>query len=227
MTPSRTWLVVIADLKSSRAFADADRRRVDTALRRAVARIARAHAAEFRLPLQILRGDELQAVLRPQAPALSILTHLRARVITHAGLRVQMRAGLGSGPVIKLSRKGPFESEGEAFHRARAALDAVKRAAGGLTAVGTGRGRFDALANAALGLADTAWNAWTLPQWEAVAGRLEHKLLQRLAREIGVSFQSVAKRLRAARWVELQRLVDALDRELAREAAGPGSAEID
>src|SRR5438128_2725051 len=194
MSEARIWAVVIADLRASRELAGADRRRVDIALRRAVPRVSRSHARHFRLPPQILRGDELQAVLRPDAPTLSILTQLRADAIRNAGLRVQLRAGVGRGPVLRLSRKGPFESEGEAFHRARAAVDAVKQA-GGLTAIDTGRPRLDPIANAALGLADAAWSAWTLAQWEAVAGRLEHKRLQGLARELGVSFQSVAKRL--------------------------------
>jgi len=221
MTRPQPWLVLIADLKASRALAEADRRRVDAALRRAVARVLRTHAREFRLPPQVLRGDELQAVLRPDAPALAILTQLRARVITGARLRVQLRAGLGRGAALKLSRRGPFESEGEAFHRARAALDAVKRTAGGLTAIDTGRARFDRVANAALGVADASWNGWTLPQWEAVAGRIEHKVLQGLARELGVSFQSIAKRLRAAHWPELQRFLEALDAELAWDGAQP------
>jgi hypothetical protein len=44
---------------------------------------------------------------------------------------------------------------------------------------------------------------WTRPQWEAIVGRLEDKGLEGIARDSGVSFQSVSKRLRAASWSEV------------------------
>src|SRR6266571_4070206 len=177
------WQVVIADLKSSRQIPARERPAVDRALRKAVARTLRIFGAHFRLVPQLLKGDELQAVLRPEAPALAILTYLRSQLIVGAGRKID-----------RLSSRGPFESEGEAFHRARAALDLSRqRGSGRLTGWITGQGEFDEVADAVLGLADAFAVRWTLPQWEAVAGRLERKDLHAIARERRVSFQSVSK----------------------------------
>ena len=116
----RIWQVLIADLKSSREIPARERTEVDRALRRAVGQVARHFAGRFRLDPEVLRGDEVQAVLRRDAPALTILTYLRARLASAAGRRIELRAGIGRGSVQRLSARGPFASEGQAFHRARA-----------------------------------------------------------------------------------------------------------
>lgn len=212
------WQVVIADLRASRAIPGPERGRVDRALARAAASAHRRFEAHVRLGPDVLKGDELQCVLRAGAPALSFVTYLRARVALEAGARTELRAGIGAGSVARLSRRGPFASDGEAFHRARAALEAA-RATGGTRRTGwvAGDPLFDPLADAVLGLADAVMVRWTGPQWEAVAGRLEAKGLFAIARERGVAFQSVSKRLRAASWSEFQRAMEVL--ELTARAA--------
>jgi CDP-diacylglycerol--serine O-phosphatidyltransferase len=99
---------------------------VDRALTRAIDRTLHLHREHFRLGPQVLKGDEIQAVLRPDAPALSILTYLRAQLAGREGRVMRLRVGLGAGRIARLSPKGPFASEGEAFHRARAAIDGLK-----------------------------------------------------------------------------------------------------
>jgi hypothetical protein len=217
---SRPWQVLIADLRSSRAIPARERPRVDRALRTAVARVLRRYGAHFRLVPELLRGDELQAVLKADAPALAILTYLRAQLALEAGRGTALRAGLGRGAIVKLSSRGPFASEGEAFHRARAALDAARRSGGArLTGWVTGDEFVDMLADVLLALTDSFASRWTLPQWEAVAGRLEDKGLHQIARGKGVSFQSVSKRLLAASWNEVQRAIELL--ESAARSAEP------
>jgi len=203
--PERIWQVLIADLKSSRELSARERAVVERALRRAILQTLRFHGARFRMIPELLRGDELQAVLRPEAPALTILTYLRARLATAAGRRVELRAGIGRGAIQRLSPRGPFASDGPAFHRARAALERARQAGGPRrTGWQTGDQRFDDLADAVLGLTDACGTRWTLPQWEAVAGRIEGKGLHAIARGERVAFQSVSKRLRAASWNEVE-----------------------
>ena len=195
----RIWQALIADLRASRAIPARERPGVDRALRQAIARTLRLHGKHFRLAPVTLRGDELQAVLKPGAPALMILTYLRASLALAAGRRVALRAGLGRGTIQRLSPRGPFESEGEAFHRARAALEEAKKSGGArLTGWVTGDPSADRIASVTLALTDSFTIRWTGPQWEAIAGRLEGKGLYAIAREQRVSFQSVSKRLRAA-----------------------------
>lgn len=206
------WQVVIADLRASTSIPAAARARVDRGLVRAAERARRRFAKGVRLGPELLRGDELQCLLRGDTPALAFLTYLRARFVIEAGEYADLRAGVGSGAVTRLSPKGPFASDGEAFHRARAALQQAHDAGGTRrTAWVTGDPFADVVLDSTLGLADACMSRWTAPQWEAVAGRLEDKALQVIARERGVAFQSVSKRLRAASWSEYQRVIEVLE----------------
>lgn len=219
----RIWLALIADLRSSRDIPARERPRVDRALRQAIVRVMRLHGRHFRMAPEVLRGDELQAVLRPDAPALMVLTYLRAQIALGAGRGIALRAGLGRGTIQRLSPRGPFSSDGEAFHRARAALESAKRSGGArLTGWVTGDPSVDRLASVTLALTDSFATRWTGPQWEAIAGRLEGKGLDAIARERQVSFQSVSKRLRAASWSEVQQASELL--EAAVRGPGPGRA---
>ena len=217
----RTWQVLIADLKSSRQISARERPHVDRALQKAIVRALRRHRTRFRLIPQVLKGDELQAVLHADAPALGILTDLRAGLVVEAGRRIDLRAGIGCGTIQRLSSKGPFASEGEAFHRARAALERAKQAGGtGLTAWRTGDETFDTAADVLLGVTDALVARWTASHCGAVAGRLQGKGLHDIARETEVSFQSVSKRLRAASWNEVQQAFEWLERSAARLVGG-------
>jgi hypothetical protein len=116
---------------------------------------------------------------------------------------MRLRAGLGAGRIARLSPKGPFASDGEAFHRARAAIDGLKAGrVERLTGWITEDAPFDRWAGSMLPLLDAIMNRWTPAQWEAVAGRLETRGMDDIGRRSGVTFQSVSKRLRAASWNE-------------------------
>lgn len=221
MKPS-LWQVLIADMVSSRRIPAGQRSRVDRALNRAVRHTVRTFGDHFRLRPQVLRGDELQAVLRQGAPALSILTYLRARFAIETGPTPTLRAGLGTGRVSRMSPRGPFASDGEAFHRARAALASLSGTrAWRFTAWDTGHAESDRWTDGILALVDAIMGRWTGAQWEAIAGRLETKGLHDIARARGVSFQSVSKRLRAASWNEVQQAVGLLESVTSGSRARP------
>ncbi|OGF14304.1 MAG: hypothetical protein A2W00_06010 [Candidatus Eisenbacteria bacterium RBG_16_71_46] len=222
---TRSWQVVIGDLRASRRIPARRRPRVDRALMQAIARTLRRYEGHFRLAPEVLKGDELQAVLRPDAPVLSILIYLRAQLALGVERAPQLRAGIGRGAIERLSPKGPFASDGEAFHRARAALERLRHATSvRLTTWVSGDPAFDATAEAVLGLVDAMAGRWTSPQCEAIIGRLEGKGLDEIARAKGVRFQSVSKRLRAASWNEVQQAVEhleGLDRSVPAAASSP------
>ena len=75
-----------------------------------------------------------------------------------------------------------------------------------------------------LGLTDALWSRWTQAQWEAVAGRLESKGIQEIARDSGIRFQNVSKRLIAASWNEVHQAMNWL--ELAEAAAVPEKSAV-
>ncbi len=217
------WQVFIADLVSSRSIPATDRTRVDRAVARAIDRTLRVYREHFRLGPQVLKGDEIQAVLRPEAPSLSILTYLRAQLAGREGPSMRLRAGFGAGRIVRLSPKGPFASEGEAFHRARAAIEGLKAGrVERLTGWVTGDAPFDRWAGSMLPVLDAIMNRWTPAQWEAVAGRLETRGMDDIARRSGVTFQSVSKRLRVASWNEALGAIRLLESSVAEALLAGG-----
>jgi hypothetical protein len=216
------WIVLIADVKSSRQLPPVVRGKLPAQLQSAVRRSREFAPHAYRLEPEILKGDELQAVLRAEAPALVVVTHLRASLYVATEGQVELRVGLGSGAIDRLSMKGPFESDGPAFHQARAAIDAVRRqGASRRTAWSAGRPEFDELADVTLSLADAISNRWTLAQWQAVRERIEGKELRRIAALEDISVQSISKRLITASWTEFLKAATYLD----ERAADRGSLE--
>ena len=223
----RTWQVVIADLRGSRGIAAGQRARVDRALRAASRALVRRYSEHVRSGPQILKGDELQVVLRADAPALTILTYLRARFAVEVAAGFDIRAGLGAGAIDRLSSSGPFASDGEAFHRARAAVEATRSlGASRRTAWRSGRADFDEVSEVLLALLDAVWVRWTPPQWEAVAGRLEDLGLKDIARKSGIRFQNVSKRLLAASWNESHDAIRWLERSATAAPAAPAARTV-
>ncbi len=207
------WVVLIADLRASRAIPPRNRAAVDKALARAAAGVASNHRGSIRLGPQILKGDELQLVLQPEAPALRIATELRGRLRLLSKGAADVRIGLGGGRIDRLSPRGPFSSDGPAFHLARAAIEHAA-AVGGSRRVAwrSGRAEDDAIVDSVLGLIDAVTTRWTVPQWEAVIGRAEGRSLEAIAASHAVSFQSVSKRLIAASWKEVESALLTLQR---------------
>ena len=229
---SPEWQAWIVDVEGSRDIPGRTRRQVDGALHQAMRATRERFEERFRLSPQLLRGDEIQAVLRADAPALTMLTYLRARFAALVGRTPALRCGVGTGTIARLSTRGPFESEGEAFHRARQAVEWVKLRRGGrLTAWRADREDFDRAAEVILPLADTVVRRWTQAQWQAIAGRIEGKDLHRIARDSRVSFQAVSLRLRAAAWPEVQGAMEHLQSlahaALARRQEGPQARRLE
>lgn len=227
------WQVLIADVRASRRLSPGLRARLPVEIRRALRQAQALDDKAFRLAPELLKGDEIQAVLRVDAAALQLVTYLRAALAVATDGAVQLRIGIGGGAIDRLSRKGPFESDGPAFHRARAALEQA-RAGGGsrATAWVIGEQVFDRFSDGLLGLYDAVSTRWTVPQWAAIRGRIEGKEQRVIASESRVSIQSVSKRLLLASWNEVRSAVALLE-QLARlqldesrsERAGGGSSQ--
>jgi hypothetical protein len=227
---SSIWQVWIADLRGSTKLTAAARGRaakqLDDAIRATVARYRDA----FKLRPAVLRGDEIQAVLVPDCPALTILTYLRGEFAMRSGADSGIYAGIGLGTIPMLHARSPFQSEGPAFHLARRALDSLKRKKHGrtLTAWVTGREAFDEAAMSILPLIDSYFARWTREQWEAVVRRLQGSTMKTIGAELGVAGQAVHKRLSAARWRDVEKAVEYLESEHRRllESARPVARRV-
>ena len=166
-------------------------------------------------PFTISRGDEIQAVLAGAVLPLDLVRRLR-----YLCRPLALRIGIGTGRITSgLGSKTSWEMNGPAFFRSRQALEEVKKERRAFTGLRTGDPEFDRLAGALLLLIDTIASRWTAAQWEAVMIYEEKGVYQKAAEVLGIAYQNVEKRCRAARWWAVQKAEAALAeavRELPR-----------
>lgn len=157
-------------------------------------------------PFTFSRGDEIQGLCSGTFSSPALLRHLR-----YICRPLELRIGIGIGRVTSgLEAKSSWEMNGPAFYRARQALDQVKKERHSLTKLVSGDSNFDQLLNALLTLYDTIQSKWTPAQWEGVMTYEEQGTYKKAANQLGVAFQNVEKRCRAANWLALKQAEEAI-----------------
>ena len=147
-------------------------------------------------PFTFSRGDEIQGVYTGTFSSPNLLRQLR-----YICQPLQLRVGIGIGRVTSgLDARSSWEMNGPAFYRARQALDEVKKERHLLTKLVSGDQNFDQFLNALLALYDIIQSGWTPAQWEGVMVYEEQGTYKKAAAQLGVAFQNVEKRCRAANW---------------------------
>lgn len=212
MVPDR-WQVWIGDLRASKRITAEARPLASGHLEGSIQATVRRFRRAFKLRPTVLRGDEIQAVLTPDAPALKILTYLRAQLATKGDVIQEIYAGMGFGTIPVMHARNPFESDGPAFHLARRALDSLKdrKNARARTVWVTEAPEFDEAAAAMLPLLDTFFSRWSREQWEAIVHRMHGATMHTIGEALGVATQAAHKRLHAARWREVAKAMAYLD----------------
>ncbi|MBN0039933.1 hypothetical protein JN535_07055 [Cellulosimicrobium cellulans] len=173
------------------------------------------------VPFDRTVGDEVQGVLDDPATVVDAVLDL----LRDGGWSVGVGVGAVDEPLPAVSR----EASGEAFVRAREAVEQAKsRAATAPVAVrGEPRGRA-AEVEALLRLLAAVVDRRTAPGWEAVDTLARVGGTQKdVARALGVSEQAVSQRLRAALWPEESAVRPVVARLLGELCAsrGGGSPE--
>ena len=146
-------------------------------------------------PFTVSRGDEIQALCRGSLEAPEIVRLLRYHC---RPLSLRLGIGIGRGPAEGAASS--WELSGEAFFRAREALERTGKRGNLLTGVVCGDERLEAIAEALFGLLDAVWSRWTGGQWEAVMAYERHGTYEAAGRALGIAFQNAAKRCHSARW---------------------------
>jgi SatD family (SatD) len=186
------YAVLIADVVGSRA-----RRNLRALLGQRLELASRAHLRTkfIRLPYAITAGDEFQTIVQSYARLPELIFDLRARLWP---LRLRMGIGMGSVPgrlQAPVNRMG-----GEAFQRARAALEGIKKNAGNkfsvLTAFETKDAVFDSTANLVYALQDTLVRKITQKQWETILVFRKKRRLQAAAQALRLDASTVSRNLK-------------------------------
>ena len=161
---------------------------------------------ELLTPFSFSRGDEIQGVCVSRQISPALLRQLR-----YFCLPLKLRIGIGWGRITSgLGVKSSWQMDGPAFYRARQALEEVKKDWRLHTMLVSGDQAFDQAVNALFTLYDTIQSRWTTEQWEGVMVYEEAGTYQKAADRLGVAFQNVEKRCRAAHWWAIQTAEEAL-----------------
>ena len=193
------YSVLIADvIHSSRRGSLSD------VLAERLAQASKAHLREGRIqvPYAITAGDEFQVVPSSIAVIPELILDLRRRM-RPLGLRV----GIGIG-AIHGSVKAPVNRlVGEAFSRARGAIEDVKQGAlhryPALTAFRSARSAFDRMANLVYGLNDTLFLSVTRTQWRTLDAYLAAGNVDRAAKRLRLNISTVSRNLKRGHYWQL------------------------
>ena len=185
-------VVLIADVVGSRT-----RRNLRALLGQRLELASRAHlrAKWIGLPYAVTAGDEFQTIVRSYDRLPELIFDLRARLWP-----LQLRMGIGIGSVPGRLRAPVNRMGGEAFQRARAALEGIKKNAGNkfrvLTAFATNDAVFDSTANLIYALQDTLLRKITEKQWETILVFRQKRRLEAAARALRLDASTVSRNLK-------------------------------
>jgi len=209
--PRPAYAVVIADVRGSRAAAD-----VRPALERKLPRLSRQHLASGRilLPYAVTAGDEFQSISAAPDQIPRLILDLR-RTLRPLVLRV----GVGFGRVAGRVREPVNRMTGEAFERARSALENLKgvrrRESRGLTAYDTGDEAFDSTVNLIYELHDALLADISPKQWDTIEAYLKKGNLAGTARVLKLNISTVSRSLRRARFWQLEQTAATMEQILS------------
>lgn len=191
---SRAYLILTADIVDSRHHIGTPEKRHD--LLETLDSFYHQYKEEFLTQLRISRGDEIQGVIAKPREFAVLLRRLRTTL-----LPLEIRASFGMGEISsKIVPEDPWAMDGAAFHRAREGMNALKPSRWQKTTLVSDNPIWDRQMEAILMLIDTIQERWTPGQWEAVEAYERWGTYEAAAKALNVSFQSVEKRCRAARW---------------------------
>ncbi len=154
-------------------------------------------------PFTLLKGDEIQGVLSGFLPEQLPKTVRSLRFYLYP---LKTRVGIGAGSINReRTTSNPWELNGEAFFRAREALDYLKEGALQRIYLKSGHQEIDLILNSLWLLMDLIQSGWTGPQWEATWTYEKAGTYKEAAKTLDIAFQNVEKRCRAANWKEFSR----------------------
>jgi|ERR1700730_5801163 len=201
--PSIIYAVLIADVLESRSRAN-----LRGLLGKKLAAVSRRHFRKklIQLPYSVTAGDEFQTVSRdlPSIPA--VILDLR-RALRPLSLRI----GVGFGRISDRIQPPVNRLSGEAFQRARNAIENIKHGSlfkfEVLTAFDSRNAGFNSTINLIYGLNDTLVLKITDKQWETIEEFLEKPTLEQAAKRLKLDASTVSRNLKRGYYWQLSETV--------------------
>lgn len=188
---SRYYYVITADVINSRKY-----KGLAEVTHKGIKKINEEYRSFIVADFNLFRGDEIQGVAVPEVNAVQMIRRFRYYLIP-----LKVRVGVGRGEIEEgLDKKYSWEMNGPAFYNSREALESVKNSKQEATRFYGYAPELDREINVVYCLLDAIQGNWSHKQWEAVDAYERQGTLDRAAKELGVSAQSVNKRCLAASW---------------------------
>jgi hypothetical protein len=199
--------VLIADVVES-----SSRKRLRPLLTKRLESARRAHlrVKSIRLPYAVTAGDEFQTVLSPTANIPELIFDLRMKMRP-----LRLRIGIGFGELSDRIQPPVNTMGGEAFQRARQALESIKAGSPKyevLTAFRSGQEIFDSTANLIYVLHDTLLLTITNKQWNTIQAFRDERSLTRAARVLRLDVSTVSRNLKRSYFWQIEQTIVGLNR---------------
>jgi len=202
---------VTCDLVRSQRYSTEVRKRVDSVLKKEFAKVYKAYPDVIHTPtsFNITVGDEFQFVLSKVEKAYAVTLFYRSLVaLAEITPMISFRSSIGIGEIAVENKKESYSQDGKAFHRSREGINLFRNQkvrGRRRTKIVTGDRALDGTLDLLLMYQDLLEERWTRAQWEAVRWRLMLPTYEQIAGKLGIAYQNVQKRLKAANWDEFSK----------------------
>jgi hypothetical protein len=197
-------VVIIGDVCGSRKMAQDARYEGQLYLKSAIIQINEKKADIIEAPFMLTRGDEFQGVLPDLKNAFEVMLEFERLLFP-----LQIRYGIGLGPIQKMGSTIPVEMDGPAFHRASEALSLLKRKKQ-ITCCKTNNETSDLLINTILNLMNAIKGRWNVLTFNRYWKYKEFGTLEKVAIDEKVSAQAVWDSMHNMRIMEILEAEDNL-----------------
>lgn len=196
--------VVTCDIVKSKAYASADRARIQEHLLASWKDVQARFAAKLdsELGFRVTAGDEFQFVCKDVKTAFDAVTFLRIKMrCLDVKPLVTFRASIGIGERTVSGQANPYAQDGPAFRLARQGMEKLKASSRNLTIVSKATpSKAIETVNAVLPLADLIYEGWSSAQARAIELAFDGFTQERIAAQLGVIPSTVSHRLSRAEW---------------------------
>jgi hypothetical protein len=217
---ARIVAVVTCDIIQSQKYSTEQRKKIDSLIRSEFTTLSKIYKNTIHTPtsFNVIQGDEFQFVLAEALKAYEIMVFYRALLaLSDLTPLLGFRSSIGIGEIAVESKKGSYSQDGQAFHRSRLGINffrSNKVKGKRRTKIVTGDANFDHTLDTILMYQDLLEEKWTRAQWEAVRWRFVLSTYEEIASRLGIAYQNVQKRLKAANWDEFSRGLEFIEQSL-------------
>jgi hypothetical protein len=211
---------VTCDIVRSQRYSTELRKRIDSILKKEFTKAYKAYPNVIHTPtsFNVTVGDEFQFVLSKVEKAYELTIFYRALVaLADITPMISFRSSIGIGEIAVENKKDSYSQDGKAFHRSRDGINFFRNQkfrGRRRTKIVTGDRVLDETLDLILMYQDLLEEKWTRAQWEAIRWRLMLPTYEEIAGKLGVAYQNVQKRLKAANWDEFSKGIEFIEKVL-------------